>query len=93
MSGFGGSHPYVRHTNVLTGCSSSDSALWERGVSVFWPVLADKNGWGTSSSGNWYPEDCVDPLNLQGKFRIPGKKGQIIRFTESLERTTLEVKR
>ena len=37
---FWGSHPYVRHTNVLTCRSSSDSALWERGVSVFWPVLS-----------------------------------------------------
>ena len=53
------------------------------------PVYANhyKNGWGTSSSGNWYPEDCVDPLNLRGKFRIPGKEGSCIRFTESLEQT------
>ena len=32
---FWGSHPYVRHTNVLTCSPSSDSALWERGGSCF----------------------------------------------------------
>ena len=40
---FGGSHPYVRHTNVLTGRSSSDSALWERGVSCFFKVLVPQS--------------------------------------------------
>ncbi len=37
---FGGSHPYVRRTNVLTCYSSSHSALWEHGVSVFWPIMS-----------------------------------------------------
>ena len=35
---FWGSHPYVRHTNVLTCCPSRDSALWERGESQVFKV-------------------------------------------------------
>ena len=35
---FEGSHPSVQHTNVLTCCPLSDSALWERGGSCFFKV-------------------------------------------------------
>ena len=28
------------HTNVLTCCSTSDSALWEREGSFFWPIMS-----------------------------------------------------
>ena len=37
---FRGSHPTVRHTNVLTYCSSSDSALLRREESEVRPVMS-----------------------------------------------------
>ena len=42
-----------------------------------------KTGWGRNLSGDWCPEGCADPLNLQVKFGNPAKKGPSIRFTEN----------
>ena len=101
---FGGSHPYVRHTNVLTCRPSSDSALWERGGSCFFEIKVPQSR-GVAKVARWNPARPGPGRGLEVAHDIPphspgyrqadwhdwGAPGAILISTKSPKHLNLEV--